>query len=121
MPRKIYEYAIYQRPRQMVRKVYDRPRNVIPTEPPAPPADEYTITAAVVKVDGSNYDDSFTMTVEGGVENAVLNITAQDGKIKDVTVTSGGKYAADVSGDVEVTDGNGTGGSITITATKVKQ
>lgn len=118
MPRKIYEHAVYQRHRQMIRKVYDRPRNVIPTEPSA--ADEYTITAAAVKVEGSNYDDSFTMTVEGGVENAVLNITAQDGKIKSVTVTSGGKYAADVSGDVEVTDGNGTGGTITITATKAK-
>ena len=116
MPRKIYEKAIYSRESQMTRKVYERANNVLPVYEPS----TYKIKTVTVKTAGTGYDDSFTMTFEGDTD-AVVTLTATDGAITAATITTAGVLASDISGDIEVTSGNGSDGVITIACEEISE
>lgn len=126
MARKLYDREIYHRENQIGRKVYQRTNNVLPTEPipPVPPVteDTYQITAAVVKAEGTGYQDSFTNNIASDKTPGVLTITASEGKITAVAITTPGIFANDESGDFDVIDenGEGTGGKVTLTFTKIE-
>lgn len=124
MARKIYEKAIYYREQQTTRKVYQRVNNVLPTEigeNEELPVDEYTLTGVEVASAGEGYSDSFEVVVDGGLTNAVIAVTAEEGKIVSAEITEGGLYAADLGGEVEVEDGNGNGGKLTLAFSKVAE
>lgn len=116
MTRKIYENAIYTRAKQMDRKVYQRANNVLPVTEPA----KYKITSVEVKTAGTGYDDSFNLTIEGET-NAVIALTASEGALSAGTITTAGVFASDISGDVNVTSGNGSDGVITVTCSEISE
>lgn len=122
MARKIYERAIYFRLQQTTRKVYQRVNNVLPIE--AGDAGEfslreYVLTDVNVAAAGEGYADNFEVIVDGGLSDAVIAVTTEDGKIVSTEIVSGGSYASDLSGEVEVEDGNGNGGKLTLSFSKV--
>ena len=123
MTRKLYDREIYHRENQIGRKVYQRTNNVLPTEPIPPVAeDTYKITAAVVKAEGTGYEDSLTYTIPSDKTPGVLTITAAEGKITEVAITTPGVFANDESGDFDIVDaeGTGTGGKVTLTFSKIE-
>ena len=123
MTRKLYDREIYHRENQIGRKVYQRTNNVLPTEPIPPVVeDTYKITAAVVKAEGTGYTDSFTYTIASDKTPGVLTITAAEGKITEVAITTPGVFANDESGDFDIVDaeGTGTGGKVTLTFSKIE-
>ena len=122
MARKIYERAIYFREQQTTRKVYQRVNNVLPIE--AGDASEfslreYALSDVNVSAAGEGYADSFEAIIDGGLADAVVAVTAEDGKIVSAEIVSGGSFASDLSGEVEVEDGNGNGGKLTLSFSKV--
>ena len=123
MTRKLYDREIYHRENQIGRKVYQRTNNVLPTEPIPPVVeDTYKITAAVVKTEGTGYKDSFTYTIASDKTPGVVTITAAEGKITEVAITTPGVFANDESGDFDIVDaeGTGTGGKVTLTFSKIE-
>ena len=123
MTRKLYDREIYHRENQIGRKVYQRTNNVLPTEPIPPVVeDTYKITAAVVKAEGTGYEDSLTYTIPSDKTPGVLTITAAEGKITEVAITTPGVFANDESGDFDIVDaeGTGTGGKVTLTFSKIE-
>lgn len=123
MARKIYDREIYHRENQIGRKVYQRTNNVLPTEPIPPVVeDTYQITAAVVTTEGTGYEDSLTYTIPSDKTPGVLTITAAEGKITEVAITTPGVFANDESGDFDIVDaeGTGTGGKVTLTFSKIE-
>lgn len=122
MARKLYERAIYHRENQIDRKVYQRTNNVLPTEPIPPVVeDTYQITAAVVKAEGTGYKDSFTYSIPSDKTPGVLTVTAAEGKITGVAITTPGVFANNETGDFDIIDeeGTGEGGKVTLTFTKI--
>lgn len=115
MARKIYEKAIYHREQQTTRKVYQRKNNVLPTEIVGK---GYTLTGVEVASAGEGYANSFEVIVDGGLSNAVIAVTAEAGKIVSAKITEAGSYVSDLSGEVEVVDGNGNGGKLTLAFSK---
>lgn len=122
MTRKLYDREIYHRENQIGRKVYQRTNNVLPTEPIPPVVeDTYKITAAVVKAEGTGYGDSLTYTIPSDKTPGVLTITAAEGKITEVVITTPGVFANNESGDFDIVDeGIGTGGKVTLTFSKIE-
>ena len=124
--RSIYNKAIFHREQQMDRKVYDRARNVLPVDPePTPVEDKYAVTSATATGTMSGYETNETITILGaeGDTAAVLTITAEDGAITALTVTTAGEYAEDISGEVSTYTytGEGEGAVITVVASKISE
>lgn len=122
MARKIYERAIYFRLQQTTRKVYQRVNNVLPIEAGDASEfslEEYVLADVEVAAAGEGYADSFEAIIDGGLTDAVVAVTAEDGKIVSAEIVSEGSFASDLSGEVEVEDGNGNGGKLTLSFSKV--
>lgn len=117
MPRKIYEKAIYSRPQQMDRKVYQRANNVLPVTEPT----KYQLSAVEVKSAGENYTESFTYIVSGETDGEIA-VTVSEGALTAASITTAGVFTSDISGDIEITGGEGgTGGVITITCSEIAE
>lgn len=124
--RAIYNKAIYHREQQMDRKVYQRARNVLPVEPePTPTEKKYKVASASATGTMAGYETDETITILGaeGDTAAVLTITAEDGAITALTVTSAGEYAEDISGEISTYTyaGEGTGAVITVVAEEISE
>lgn len=124
--RAIYDKAIFHREQQMDRKVYDRARNVLPVTPePTPTEDKYKVASATASGTMTGYVTAETITILGdtGDTAAVLTITAEDGAITALTVTTAGEFATDISGELSTYqyEGTGTGAEITVVAEKITE
>lgn len=120
MPRSVYERAVYNRENQLFRKVYDRSRNVIPTNPL-----KYKVKSASVAGTMEGYVSDETITILGaeGDTSAVLKITAAEGVITALEVVNPGLYAENIAGSVSTYEysGSGTGAEITVATEAVDE
>lgn len=119
MPRKIYEKAIYSREKQMDRKVYQRANNVLPINEPT--ETKYQLSSVAIKSAGENYTESFTYIVSGETDGEIA-VTVSEGALTAASITTAGVFASNISGDIEITGGEGgTGGVITITCSEISE
>ena len=123
MTRAIYNKAIFHRAQQMDRKVYQRARNVLPVDPE--PTVKYEVASATASGTMSGYLSDETITILGaeGDTAAVLTITAEDGAITALTVTTAGEYSEDISGEISTYSysGSGEGAVITVVASEISE
>lgn len=116
MPRAIYQKAIYRRPNQLTRAVYQRKNNVIPVE-----GSTYIISSVTLLSGGKEYAVSDELTVEGGIDDVpgIITVKSVTPTVYQVTAaTPAGTMADYVSGEtITILGGEGdTPAVLTITA-----
>lgn len=116
MTRAIYQKAIYRRPKQLTRAVYQRENNVIPVE-----GSTFTISSVALSSAGKGYAVNDELTVEGGADDVPATITVKSvtPTVYQVTAaTPSGTMADYVSGEtITILGGEGdTPAVLTITA-----
>lgn len=116
MPRAIYQKAIYRRPNQLTRKVYQRKNNVIPVD-----SGKYIVSAVSLTAAGKDYkaNDELTITGAEGDTAAVITVkTVSAPKYSVATATASGTMTGYESGEtITILGAEGdTAAVLTITA-----
>lgn len=83
MPRAIYQKAIYRRPNQLTRHVYQRKNNVIPVD-----SGKYIVSAVALTAGGKDYQANDELTITGSEGDTASVITVKTVSAPKYTVAT---------------------------------